>query len=116
MDAGLAYNDCTFSLSQYIGAPLLDGTIVDGDCFIEELSEIKRNIVNYLMEGHDTSILSIKLKFSVDEIQSVIEVLQKKAVTFFKTQCSFDSSFISRVGEACFGFIGYMSLWDTKLN
>jgi len=85
LDAGLATNDCTFALSQYIGTPLLDDTIFDVDCFIEGLSAIERDIVIHLMDGHDISILSNNLKFSVDEIQSVIEGLQNKAEAYFLT-------------------------------
>lgn len=85
LDARFVPNDCSFALSNYMGAPLLDGTILDVDYFIEELSPIERNILIHLMEGYDILILPEKLKYSEDEIKSVIEGLRYKAVAYFLT-------------------------------
>lgn len=74
----------TYILSQCIGATLLDDTIFDVKRFMAGLPTLERDILFYLMEGYRISKLSNIFELSINEIQTIIEVLQDKASHYFE--------------------------------
>lgn len=83
LDAGQVNDDTTFVLSQYIGTPPLDDTIIDVNQFIKGLSSIEKCTLIHLIEGYNISKLSNLPQLPVHEIQIVIEILQNKAEAYF---------------------------------
>lgn len=83
LDAELVTEVDKYVLSQYLGLYWLDDTEYEVNCFIEGLSAIERQVLQYLIGDYSITSFSNKLELSTNEILSVIERLKSKAAAYF---------------------------------
>lgn len=78
LDASLVANNDSLTLHNFLQTTSYDDTILDVNCFVDQLSSIEKKILSHLLEDHNLNRTADKLNMPLLQIQQIIENIQIK--------------------------------------